>query len=228
MRRASEAIDEFGGTISSLMGDGLIAFFGVPQAHEDDPEGAVLAALRIQKNVADYAQELGQPLEVRVGINTGRVVLGEMGGEVHSEYTAMGSPVNLAARLQSAAKPGNTLLGESTARMVRYRFQVELVEPLKLKGFEEPVNAYELAGELTQPAPARGIPGIQSPMVGRDDELGKLVEMAAGLEQGIGGIATLIGEPGIGKSRLLQETKEAQQNGQLRFAEGRAYSYTQD
>ena len=84
-----------------------------PRRYEDDPERAVLAAARIHQNVAGYARELDQPLEVRVGINTGRVVLGEMGGEVHSEYTAMGPPVNLAARLQSAARPGNTLLGEN-------------------------------------------------------------------------------------------------------------------
>lgn len=228
LQRASEAVDEFGGTVSSLMGDGLVAFFGVPQAHEDDPERAVLAAMRIHESVANYAQELGQPLEVRLGINTGRVVVGEMGGEIHAEYTAMGSPVNLAARLQSAARPGKTLLGESTARMVRYRFQVGPLEPLNLKGFEEPVSAYELEGELAQAAPARGIPGMHSPLVGRDDELSQLVEMAAGLEQGIGGIATLIGEPGIGKSRLLREARETQQNGRLHFAEGRAYSYTQD
>jgi class 3 adenylate cyclase/tetratricopeptide (TPR) repeat protein len=228
LRQISRAIDEFGGTVSSLMGDGLMAFFGVPQAYEDDPERAVLAASRIHQNVAGYVAELGQPLEVRVGINTGRVVLGEMGGAVHSEYTAMGPPVNLAARLQSAAKPGKTLLGESTARMVRYRFHLEPVEPLDLKGFVEPVMAYEPLGELARPEPARGIPSLQSTLVGRDIELGKLVEMTAGLDQGIGGIAALIGEPGIGKSRLLQETKLAQQNGQLRFAEGRAYSYTQD
>ena len=233
LRRISEAVDEFGGTVSSLMGDGLMAFFGVPRAHEDDPERAALAAVRIHRDVADYARELDQSreeraLEVRVGINTGRVVLGDMGGQVHTEYTAMGPPVNLAARLQSAARPGKTLLGESTARMVRYRFQVEPLEPLKLKGFEEPVNAYELAGELTQPAPARGILGLQSTLVGRDSEVVRLAEMAARLEEGIGGIAALIGEPGIGKSRLLQEIKETSQNGQLRFAEGRAYSYTQD
>ncbi len=228
LRRISEAVQEFGGTINKLMGDGLMALFGVPQVHEDDPERAVLTAARIHQNVAGYVRDLGQPLEVRVGINTGRVVLGEMGGEAHTEHTAMGPPVNLAARLQSAASPGKTLLGEATARMVRYRFEVEAVEPLTLKGFEGPVTAYEPAGKLAQPAPARGIPGLQSAMVGRERELDKLVELAGKLEQGIGGIAALLGEPGIGKSRLLQETKEARKNGALRFAEGRAYSYTQD
>ena len=156
---------------------------------------------------------------MRVGINTGRAVLGEMGEALHSEYTAIGSAVNMAARLQNAARNGHTLLGESTSRMVRYRFEVEPVEHLELKGFEEPVSAYELKGELAQTAPARGIPGLQSTLVGRDHELGQLVDMAAGVEQGTVGIAALIGEPGIGKSRLLQETKEANQARQLRFAE---------
>ena len=228
LQRASKAVEEFGGTISQLLGDGLLAYFGVPQAHEDDPERAAMAAMQIHKYVDGYAQDLGQKIEMRVGINTGRVVLGEMGGDIHSEYLASGSPVNLAARLQSAANPGKTLLGETTARMVRYRFQVEPVRLLSLKGFQEPVKAHELGGELLQSKPARGIPGVRSPLVGRDAELGQLVEMAAGLEGGNGGIATLIGEPGIGKSRLLQETKVAHQNGKLRFAEGRAYSYTQD
>jgi class 3 adenylate cyclase/tetratricopeptide (TPR) repeat protein len=232
LRRFTEAVDEFGGTVSSLMGDGLMAFFGVPQTYENDPERAVMAAQRIHESIAGYAREIGQPLEVRVGINTGRTVvgeMGEMGGEVRSEHSSMGQPaVNMAARLQSAAKPGTTVLGESTARMVRYRFQVEPVEALRLKGFAEPVIAYELVGELTQQAPARGIPGLQSALVGRDRELEKLTEMTARLEAGIGGIAALIGEPGIGKSRLLQESKDAYQNGRLSFANGSAYSHTQD
>jgi len=227
LRQFSEAVDEFGGTVSSLMGDGLMAFFGVPQTYENDPERAVMAAQRIHENIAGYAREIGQPLEVRVGINTGRAVvgeMGEMGGEVRSEHASMGQPaVNMAARLQSAARPGTTVLGESTARMVRYRFQVEPVEALRLKGFEEPVIAYELAGELTRQTPARGIPGLQSALVGRDRELEKLTDMTARLEAGIGGIAALIGEPGIGKSRLLQESKDAN-----RFANGSAYSHTQD
>jgi len=232
LRRFTEAVDEFGGTVSSLMGDGLMAFFGVPQAFENDPERAVMAAQRIHENVARYASELGQPLEVRVGINTGRTVvgeMGEMGGEVRSEHASMGQPtVNLAARLQSAARPGTTMLGESTARMVRYRFQVDPVESLQLKGFEGPVAAYELLGELSSRASSRGISGMQSAMVGRDKELGKLNEMTAGLKGGTGGIAALIGEPGIGKSRLLQESKAAYEDSGLRFAEGRAYSHTQD
>jgi tetratricopeptide (TPR) repeat protein len=209
-----------------------MAFFGVPQTYENDPERAVMAAQRIHESIATYAREIGQPLEVRVGINTGRTVvgeMGEMGGEVRSEHASMGQPaVNMAARLQSAARTGTTVLGESTARMVRYRFQVEPFEALHLKGFKEPVIAYELAGELTQQASARGIPGMQSALVGRERELEKLTEMTAGLESGIGGIAALIGEAGIGKSRLLQESKETCQNGRIRFAAGRAYSHTQD
>jgi len=233
LRQLTEAVGEFGGTVSSLMGDGLMAFFGVPQTYENDPERAVMAAQRIHENIAGYAREIGQPIEVRVGINTGRTVLGEMGemgGEVRSEHASMGQrPVNMAARLQSAARPGTTVLGESTARMVRYRFQVEPIEALRLKGFDEPVIAYELAGELVQQAPTRGILGLQSTLVGRDRELEKLTEMMVGLEAGgIGGIAALIGEPGIGKSRLLQEIKETYQNGRLRFAKGSAYSYAQD
>ncbi|MFQ5795092.1 MAG: AAA family ATPase [Candidatus Bipolaricaulia bacterium] len=228
LRRMSQAVDDSGGTVARLMGDGLLAFFGAPQVHEDDPERAALAAGHIHQSVAEYARELDQPLQVRVGINTGRVVMGEMGGEIISEYTAMGQPINLAARLQDAATPGHTLLGETTARLVRHRFEVESVEPLKLKGFDEPMPAFELVGERAKPESARGIIGLYSPLVGREAEWGKLTQLVEGLEAGRGGIVSLIGEPGIGKSRLLQEIKETYADRPLHWAEGRAYSYGGD
>jgi class 3 adenylate cyclase len=108
LQRASASVEEYGGTVARLMGDGILAFFGAPQAHEDDPERAGLAALQMISAIQEYGTELGEELHLRIGINTGRAVLGEMGGESMSEYTAMGKPVVLAERLQSAATLAKT------------------------------------------------------------------------------------------------------------------------
>ena len=155
LRQMSQTIDDLGGTVARLMGDGLLAFFGAPTSHEDDPERAALAAIDIQDSVDRYGQELAIPLQVRIGINTGRVLMGDMGGETLSEYTAMGAPINLAARLQSSAEPGMTLIGESTCRLIAHRFETQAVPPLNLKGFDGEVLAFQLLQIRERPNPAR-------------------------------------------------------------------------
>jgi class 3 adenylate cyclase len=228
LRQLNQSIDDFGGTVLRLMGDGLLAFFCTPKAHEDDPVRAALASLRIHERIGSYAKELGQPLQVRVGINTGRVVMGSMGGDIFSEYTGMGMPVVLAARLESAASPGQTLISETTARLIDRQFELQPTGPLSLKGFTEPVIAFELVAELTQPNAARGPEDLHSPLVGRDDVLREVNDLLQGLEAGRGGICTVIAGPGIGKSRLLQEVEAENATRQLRWAGGRAYSYSQE
>jgi class 3 adenylate cyclase/tetratricopeptide (TPR) repeat protein len=228
LQRASEAVVEYGGTVARLMGDGMLAFFGAPVAHEDDPERAGLAALYMIKGIQDYGTELGEDLHLRVGINTGRAVLGEMGGESMSEYTAMGKPVVLAERLQTAADPDEILVGETTARLTWHRFELEPIESFAAKGFDEPVAAARLRAELAQPKPQKGLAGMHSPLVGRARENGQLGEIVKDLEGGRGCIVTIVGEPGIGKSRLLTEAREAHSELPLRWIEGRAYSYTED
>jgi len=228
LQRASSAVDDFGGTVARLMGDGMLAFFGAPQAHEDDPERAGLAALRMVEAVRDYGTELGEDLHLRVGINTGRAVLGDMGGESLSEYTAMGKPVVLAERLQSSAASDEILMGETSTRLTRHRFELEPLEPFSIKGFDEPVTAARLRAELAQPKRSKGIAGLHSPLVGRSREAAQLGEIVQDLQGGRGCIVTIVGEPGIGKSRLLSEAQEAHSDLPLRWAEGRAYSYTED
>ena len=159
LQRASSAVDDFGGTVARLMGDGMLAFFGAPLAHEDDPERAGLAALRMVGAVQEYGTELGEDPHLRVGINTGRAVLGDMGGEIMSEYTALGKPVVLAERLQSAAAAGEILMGETSTRLTWHRFELEPLEPFSAKGFGEPVTAARLRAELVQPKASKGIAG---------------------------------------------------------------------
>jgi len=228
LRTMSQVIDEFGGTVARLMGDGLLAFFGAPTAHEDDPERAALAALQIHRSIERYGGELDMPLQVRIGVNTGRVVMGEVGGNELSEYTAMGQPINLAARLQSSAEPGSTLVGDTTCRLINHLFETETVGPLQLKGFDEKVIAHRLIKLRERTEPGRGIPGISTPLIGREKERQQLETLLTELQAGRGAIASLIGEPGVGKSRLLHEIRSSASGTPLKWAEGRASSYTYD
>lgn len=228
LQRMSKAVDEYGGRVARLMGDGLLAFFGAPLGHEDDPERAALAALRMHQLIGEYAAEIRTALRLRIGINTGRVVMGDVGSELLTEYTATGDPINFAARLQSTSDPGQTLLGENTARLIRHRFELEVREPLALKGFEGEVVAFVLVSERRTPDAERGISGQTSTLIGRQAEQEKLGELVRGLTAGRGAIACILGEPGIGKSRLLQQVAAESQALDVRWVEGRAYSYAED
>ncbi len=225
LQRMAASVEEYGGTVAQFMGDGILAFFGAPLAHEDDPERAGLAALKMHEAVRQYSSELGEDLRLRVGINTGRAVIG---GESRSETVATGKPVVLAKRLESSAQPDETLFGETTARLTRHRFELEPVEPIAAKGFEAPVPAVRLRAELAQPKPSKGVAGLYSPLVGRSGEQDRLDEIVHDLEGGRGCIVTIVGEPGIGKSRLLSEARISHSELPLRWVEGRAYSYTED
>jgi class 3 adenylate cyclase/tetratricopeptide (TPR) repeat protein len=228
LQRMSQAVDEFGGKVARLMGDGLLAFYGAPIGHEDDAERAALSAMGMHQSIAEYGAEIRTSLRLRVGINTGRVVMGEVGGEALTEYTAMGDPINLAARLQTAADPGETLIGENTARLIRHRFDLEERGGLSLKGFAGPVTAFRLLGERHVPEPERGISGLPSRLIGRQAERSTLGELVQGLAAGRGAIAGVLGEPGIGKSRLIQQVMTDTQDANVRWVEGRAYSYAED
>jgi len=228
LRTMSQVIDEFGGTVARLMGDGLLAFFGAPVAHEDDPERAALAAFQIHRSIQRYGSELDIPLQVRIGLNTGRVVMGDVGGESLSEYTAMGQPINLAARLQAQADPGSTLAGEATGRLIGHLFEMEALSGLQLKGFEHAQNAYRLTGMRERPEAERGLPGVETTLIGREQAQQTLVDRLSELQAGRGAIVAVAGDPGIGKSRLLHEAHRATGELALTWAEGRAASYAVD
>ncbi len=197
------------GTLARLMGDAVLAFFGAPIAHEDDPERAVLAGLEIVNGIEPYRQQVhkqwGLDFNVRVGINTGLVVVGEVGSDLRLEYTAMGDAVNLAARMEQTATPGTVQVAGETYRRSTKLFKWESLGPVNVKGKAEPAPAYRVLARTDRPRRTRGIEGLYSPLVGRTVEMGVLHESLDVLRQGHGGIVGLIGEAGLGKSRMIDE-----------------------
>jgi class 3 adenylate cyclase/tetratricopeptide (TPR) repeat protein len=210
--RLCPAIEHAGGTLARLMGDALLAFFGAPLAREDDPLRAVSAAVDLLQNAREYAAEVHAAYHiefaVRVGICTGPVVLGDVGSELLYEYTAMGDAVNLAARLQAATSPMTALMSEETYRAVHDAVRCEDLGRLKVKGIGEPVRVYRALGLMDAAAQGRDSALRESvPLVGRSDELAAIREHLADLGTGIGGLIVMVGEPGVGKSRLLAEVR---------------------
>ena len=200
------------GTVARLMGDAVLAFFGAPIAHEDDPQRAVLAGLDIIRGIKKFKAEIketyGMEFNVRVGINTGSVVVGEIGPDLAVEYTALGDAVNLAARMEQTAESGTVQIAENTYHLVKPFFDITPLGELEVKGKEEPVSAYRVDGITARPGSLRGIEGLDSPMIGRDAELVELRTLAAGLhENGSGQVVFLTGEAGLGKSRLIEELR---------------------
>jgi len=239
-RCVGEAVYRYEGTIAQLLGDGVLAFFGAPITHEDDPIRAVRAAMDIQKSIKAYAQELGSVVDdfqMRIGINTGTVVIGEIGTDMHVEYLAIGDAVNVAARLQSVAEPGKVVVSGACARLVGAEFDLRDLGEIKVKGKAEPLQAFELVSLKAEPASGRGLEGLPTPYVGRDQEVEKLQSSLLSLCAGHGQIVTVIGDAGIGKTRLLDEVKaitgEAEGDREatkfspasIRWLEGRALSY---
>ncbi|MGD2178282.1 MAG: ABC transporter substrate-binding protein, partial [Anaerolineae bacterium] len=234
-----EPILRYEGTLARLMGDAILAFFGAPIAHEDDPERAIRAALDIIAGASKYAARLDRErsiegFNVRVGIHTGLVVVGEVGSDLRVEYTAMGDAINLAARVESAAQPGTVLISEATHKLTAPLFETAALGPIEVKGKTEPVSLYRVLSPKAAPGKARGIAGLDSPLVGREAEWGVLRQAIERLHAGVGGIVTIVGEAGIGKSRLVAELRKethsrdsgpVQGSSAPRWAEGRCLSY---
>jgi class 3 adenylate cyclase/tetratricopeptide (TPR) repeat protein len=197
------------GTVARLMGDGILAFFGAPLAHEDDPQRAILAGLDIIAGIAPYREKIknswGIDLNVRVGINTGLVVVGAVGSDLRMEYTALGDAINLASRMEETALPGTLQITHNTYKLVSQLFDCESLGGIELKGKSKPVAAYRVLGRKEVVGRARGIEGLHVEMVGREDELHTLREVMSDLNQGIGRIVCVLGEAGLGKSRLISE-----------------------
>jgi class 3 adenylate cyclase len=221
--RMSHAVEEFGGTIQAYMGDGIAAYFGLPVAHEDDHARAARAGLRILEVVGEYAHDIRdawgiEDFSVRVGINGGQVGVGLVGGSSPQEV-GLGDASNVAARLQSSAAPGTIAVGDSTARLLAPGFVLEPLGDIEVKGREAPVQAWQLDGARTHRDP-----DYQTPLVGREAEMDRLREVMDGLVAGRGEIVSLVGEVGVGKTRLLNEL-EALAADRVTWLEGRCQSY---
>ena len=227
MRIMTEQVRRFDGTVAQLVGDEMLAFFGAPVAHEDDSERAVRAALAIQRKIAQYAQEVeaayGVQLSVRIGVNTGPVVVGveRDGQDGYDPWNALGETVNVAARLQRVAGEGGVVIGPTTKRQVESCFQLEELGPQQLEGVSQPVETFRVT-RVRESEPAA--PSL--PLVGRDFELTVLEHTVDALVEGRGAIVSVMGEPGIGKTRLVWEVRD-RYGGRVRFIEARGVSYAQ-
>src|SRR5215470_8796647 len=209
----SEVITRFEGHVAQLLGDGLLVYFGYPQAHEDDAQRAVRTGLGILTAMEDLyirlQQDQGIQLGIRIGIHTGLVVVGEMGGGGRHEQLALGEVPNLAARLQGLASSNTLVISDATLRLVQGYFEYRDLGAQTLRGVAQPLHVYQVLGEsgatsrldVAQP---RGL----TPLVGREQEIGLLLERWEQAKSGRGQVVLLTGDAGIGKSRLVQMLKD--------------------
>lgn len=224
--RAVHSIDAYGGTVKNLIGDGVLALFGAPVAHEDDPERAIRAALQLIESIRQYAGEVLQSwgiedFAMRVGIDMGEVVVWEVGAGSLPRYDAVGDAVNTAARLQSRAAAGTVLVSEGARRSTAAVFEWGEPVTLELTGRRQAVAAYPLRG-LTGTSTREAV----APMIGRETELATGVRVIEGLASGRGSVLFIVGEPGIGKSRLVAELRQrALAQWGCTWLEGRCVSY---
>ena len=210
----SEIIGRYDVRIAKYIGDGLLVYFGYPQAHEDDAQRAVHAGLEIVAGVAGLSERISLPLNidlaVHLGIHTGLVVAGEMGaGDTREEMAIVGETPNVAARLEGLAEPGSVLISESTHSLIEGLFVCEDLGPQSLKGISEPVGVYRVQGETDarsrfEAAASRGL----TPLVGREQEIALLLDRWEQAKEGEGQVVLLSSEAGIGKSRIAQMLRD--------------------
>ena len=210
LERMMEAVHRFEGTVNQVMGDGIMALFGAPIAHEDHAVRACYAALRMQESIATLSEEIrqahGLSVQIRVGLNSGEVVVRSVGSDLRMDYTAVGQTTHLAARMEQLATPGQTLLTEYSARLAEGFVVAKSLGPVPVKGLSAPLTIFELAGpgpirSRLQLAAARGL----SRFVGREVELADLSAAMGQAAGGHGQVVAMVGEPGVGKSRLVRE-----------------------
>ena len=205
-----EAVHRYEGTVNQVMGDGIMALFGAPIGHEDHAVRACYSALRMQRRVNAYADEIqrggGTPVQIRVGLNSGEVVVRSIGSDLHMDYTAIGQTTHLAARMEQMAKPGSALITGETLKLVEGYVQVRPLGAVTVKGLETPTPVYELTGAVParsrfQASVARGL----SRFVGREREMQQLAQALERAAAGHGQAVAVVGEAGVGKSRLVWE-----------------------
>jgi class 3 adenylate cyclase/tetratricopeptide (TPR) repeat protein len=232
--RIAAEIHRLEGTINQYRGDGVMALFGAPIAHEDGPRRAAHAALGIQRSIAAYGDDLerryGIRLRMRIGINTGTVVVGRIGDDLRMDYTAEGDTTNVASRLESLCPPGSVLVSESTHRAIEGFFETRDLGELRVKGHEALVHAYEVVRARgrqarVEIAAERGL----TPLVGRERDVAHLEDLFRQVKSDGGQVVFVVGEAGIGKSRLVYELRRrlAEAGERATLLEGRCVSFGQ-
>jgi len=220
LERMMEAVHRYEGTVNQVMGDGIMALFGAPLAHEDHAVRACYAAIQMQESAKRYAErarpEFGVTLRIRVGLNSGEVVVRSIGSDLRMDYSAIGQTTHLAARMEQLADPGSILLAPHTLALAEGFVQVRPLGPTTVKGLPAPIEVYELAGltaarSRLQAATSRGL----SRFVGRDLEFAQLLRARDQAQQGRGQLVAVVGEPGVGKSRLTFELTHSHVDGWL-------------
>lgn len=225
-----DQIHKYEGTINQFTGDGVMALFGAPIAHEDHAQRACYAALAIQKALGGYRDELrnefGIDFSMRVGLNSGPVVVGSIGDDLRMDYTAVGDTTNLASRMEAMAKPGRIMVSRNTYKVVRDFFEFEPLGRIQVKGKEETLEAYELikASEVETRIEAAVAKGLTR-FVGRKKEMETLKEAFEKAKSGSGQAIAIVGEAGVGKSRLILELKDMLPKGDYTYLEGRCLHF---
>ena len=225
-----EAVHRYEGTVNQVMGDGIMALFGAPLAHEDHAVRACYAALRMQESVKRYAEGVrrteGIPIQIRVGLNSGEVVVRSIGSDLKMDYTAVGQTTHLAARMEQMATPGSVLMTPEALRLAEGFIQVKPLGPVTVKGLAEPLEVYEVSGvgaarSRLQAAAARGL----TRFVGRDKEIGQLRTALERASTSHGQVVAVVGEPGLGKSRLFHEFTHSHRTQDWLIVESGSVSY---
>jgi len=224
------AVHQFEGTVNHVMGDGIMAVFGAPLAHEDHAVRACYAALKMQESVKRYAEEIfrshGVLVQIRVGLNSGEVVVRGIGSDLHMDYLALGQTTHLAARMEQLAAPGTILLAPTTLQLAEGHLEVIPRGPVAVRGLPEPIEVYEIVGpgavrSRLHAAAARGL----TRFVGRDREVDQLRQALEQAQLGHGQVVAVVGEPGVGKSRLYWELTHSHRLQGWRVLEGGSVSY---
>src|SRR6266702_4443519 len=231
LERLMAAVHRYEGTVNQVMGDGIMALFGAPIAHEDNAVRACYTALGMQEAMRRYSEEVrraqGIEVQIRVGLHSGEVVVRAIASDLHMDYTAVGQTTHLAARMEQLAPPGSIRLTAETLRLAEGFVQVTALGPVPVKGLVEPVEVFELVGAgpartRLQAASARGL----TRFVGRDAELAALHQALEQAEAGHGQVVALVGEPGVGKSRLVYECTRSHRTQGWLVLESNSVSYS--
>jgi class 3 adenylate cyclase/tetratricopeptide (TPR) repeat protein len=227
----SEVIDKYEGFVEKFVGDAIMAIFGIPKAHEDDPIRGIRAAVEIHNLVDGLSPELekkiGQPISMHSGINTGLVITGAVDMEKGTHGVA-GDTINLASRLGSLAKAGEILVSADTHRLAEGHYAFESLEPTRVKGKTEPVQVHKVLSPKERPTTVRRLSGLRADLIGRRVEMAQLGEAVEQLREGKGRIFSICGDAGTGKSRLIEEFKASCDLEEIQWLEGHAYAYSQN